>query len=172
MNASRRKDILIGAAVLLAPAVSALGARGLAERPGPRRASAAAVAQPAVDGSAASVAAVEPNEPQRRALARGAELRAAPMPASPFLKPEPPEARPERASPARPTPAGPSDPGVRLTSILQTAGGPIAVLNGAPRRVGDTAAPGWTVSEIDPHARTVVLTHTDGGRIVCRLPRG
>lgn len=71
-------------------------------------------------------------------------------------------------------PAGPMPPDASVTSIMVAQGQPMAVIDGAVRRVGDTVAPGWTVTAISRDEGSVTLTHTRGDvhRLVLRQRGG
>jgi len=75
----------------------------------------------------------------------------------------------EEAEPAREA-AGPAPvpdvvaPVVELSSIFVSRDGPIAVIAGRLRRVGDEVEPGWSLVSIDHDAGTVTLGHASGKR--------
>lgn len=54
------------------------------------------------------------------------------------------------------------DPDFLVTAVMPHASRPLAVINGRPRSIGDVIVPGWTLTSIDGHARTVTLTHSSG----------
>lgn len=56
-----------------------------------------------------------------------------------------------------------------LTSIALVSGGPLAVIDGRPRRVGDEIQDGWRIEEIDPRLRVVAVRHDRGERVVLTL---
>lgn len=56
-------------------------------------------------------------------------------------------------------------PPVSVTSILPSARNPLAIIDGKPRRVGDTLPSGWTVVSINGEDSTVSLIHTSGKRV-------
>ncbi len=66
-----------------------------------------------------------------------------------------------RARPATPE----SLPAVRVTSILPHPKNPLAIIDGKPRRVGDTLDSGWTVMSINGKDFSVSLRHTTGKEI-------
>lgn len=53
-------------------------------------------------------------------------------------------------------------PPVRVSSILPNGKTPLAVIDGKPRRVGDTLESGWTVLSINGDDFTVTLVHSSG----------
>jgi hypothetical protein len=53
-------------------------------------------------------------------------------------------------------------PDIALTSIMLTRGERIAVVQGKVRREGDSPIPGWTITQINPDAGTITLTHNTG----------
>ncbi len=53
-------------------------------------------------------------------------------------------------------------PTVRVTSILPSSRNPLAIIDGKPRRVGDTLKSGWTVVSINGDDFTVTLRHSSG----------
>lgn len=67
-------------------------------------------------------------------------------------------------APTGPTPRASHDlpTGVALTSVMKTAGGTVAVIQGKLYRVGDRITPEWTLSAIDDKARTATLLHSGG----------
>ncbi len=54
------------------------------------------------------------------------------------------------------------DPDFLVTAVMPHPSRPLAVINGRPRSIGDVVVPGWTLTAIDGHSRTVTLTHTSG----------
>ena len=48
-------------------------------------------------------------------------------------------------------------PDLKLTTVLDGRSGPIAVIDGRPRQIGQEVAPGWTLTHIDAKLRTVSL---------------
>lgn len=55
-------------------------------------------------------------------------------------------------------------PPVRVSSILPNGKTPLAIIDGKPRRVGDTLESGWTVLSINGDDFTVTLVHSSGQR--------
>jgi len=55
---------------------------------------------------------------------------------------------------------------------MKTRRGDVALINGRLRHVGEEAAPGWTVTSIDPLGRSVVLTGPEARTITVALPAG
>lgn len=49
-----------------------------------------------------------------------------------------------------------------LSSVMTSSSGAVIVLNGRLFGLHDSPAPGWTVTHIDPAARTATLTHESG----------
>jgi len=75
---------------------------------------------------------------------------------------------------------GPSDPRppiqrslpeVRVTSILPHPKNPLAIIDGKPRRIGDTLESGWTVLGINGDDFTVTLRHTSGKEVRERMKK-
>jgi hypothetical protein len=60
------------------------------------------------------------------------------------------------------SPPEPGLPALRLTSVLATRDGEFASINGRVLRIGDTVAPGWTLTAIDAPAGLVIITRYDG----------
>ena len=60
-------------------------------------------------------------------------------------------------------------PVLPLTSIMTSAGRPIAVVSGALRRVGDVVAPGWSIGAIDADKGIVEIVHETGVEHILRL---
>jgi len=56
-------------------------------------------------------------------------------------------------------------PGVNVSSILPNPRNPLAVIDGKPRRIGDTLDSGWTVISINASDFTVTLRHSTGKEI-------
>lgn len=52
-----------------------------------------------------------------------------------------------------------------MTSILPHPQNPLAVIDGKPRRIGDTLESGWTLEGISGDDFTVTLRHSSGKRI-------
>ena len=73
----------------------------------------------------------------------------------------------------RPAPAAlellPSD--VTVTSIMMGKDGPVAIIRGKRRVVGQPVAQDWTVSEIDAKGGTVTVRHTRGETKVLNIRR-
>jgi hypothetical protein len=59
-----------------------------------------------------------------------------------------------------------------LTTVMPNAPRPLAVINGRARTLGDEAAPGWIVTDIDGNTRRVVLTGPDGRAVVLGMRSG
>lgn len=55
-------------------------------------------------------------------------------------------------------------PMLKVTSIMTTSQGPIAVIEGELRKVGDVVVEGWSVLHVDPVIAAVTLQHTSGVR--------
>jgi len=75
------------------------------------------------------------------------------------------------------TPVRPKDPvfvtpDFELTSIMKTRRGDVALINGRLRHIGDEAAPGWTVSAIDPLGRAVTIDGPDARTVTIKMPTG
>ena len=62
-------------------------------------------------------------------------------------------------------------PEVRVTSVLPNPRNPLAVIDGKPRRVGETLPSGWTVLSINSDS-TVSLVHRSGAKIRVGLKKG
>ena len=63
-------------------------------------------------------------------------------------------------------------PTFEITSIMKTRSGPVALINGRLRRVGDEVAPGWTVQSINDLTRSVTLTGPDQRTQTIVMPTG
>lgn len=63
-------------------------------------------------------------------------------------------------------------PPVSITSILPSSKNPLAVIDGRPRRVGDTLESGWTVISINAEDNTISLQHSSGAKIRAGLKNG
>ncbi len=113
-----------------------------------------------------------------RALAAGAYARLAlqqPLGPSPFAMPASATATaPESSAPeAAPIPEfiDPQPSLFALTSVMASNAGAVIVLNGRLFRLNDTPAPGWTITHIDPAARTATLDHEAGRRLTLTLTK-
>jgi hypothetical protein len=62
-------------------------------------------------------------------------------------------------------------PAVTVTSILPHPRNPLAIIDGKPRRVGDTLESGWTVLSISGSDFTVTLRHSSGREIRERMKK-
>lgn len=117
------------------------------------------------DNAADAALALEPL-PAKVIAARDAAQRALaePMGASPFARGAALSSNAGDDAPA--TTSASEAPAFAVSAILaDRKGGPaIAVVNGKVRRVGDVAAPGWTVASIDAAAGEVALTGPEGQR--------
>ena len=82
----------------------------------------------------------------------------------------PPPAK-SQSRPTRPVQAQ-TLPTVSVTSILPNSRNPLAVIDGRPRRVGDTLPSGWTVISINGEDNTVTLKHSSGAEIRAGLKNG
>jgi len=73
----------------------------------------------------------------------------------------------DRPAPAEDEPAAaePETPELHLTSVMAGMRGGVCVINGAVLGVGDAAAPGWSVAEIEADARRVTLEGPGGVRV-------
>jgi len=69
-------------------------------------------------------------------------------------------------------PSEPEAPAMALTSVMAGMRGGVCIINGAALGVGDSAAPGWEIVEIDAHARRVVVEGPGGSTVtlVQRVP--
>jgi hypothetical protein len=80
------------------------------------------------------------------------------------LAPIDPVVEPTPRATQRPT--GPAElPPVRVTSILPNGKTPLAIIDGKPRRVGDTLESGWKVLSINGDDFTVTLVHSSGQKV-------
>ncbi len=93
-------------------------------------------------------------------LARAGELRAAGPASNPFYFPAEPVVSIEPAETPQRRPE-PELPDLRLSGFL-SGSSPMAIIEGRPRRTGDIVAPGWVLTSITPHERSVVLTGPGG----------
>jgi len=76
--------------------------------------------------------------------------------------------------PDAPHPQAPIPAEVRsltLGAVMSNDQGPIALIGGKVRSIGDVVIPGWTVSAIDPDARRVTLTSDDGASVTLTQTR-
>ncbi len=62
-------------------------------------------------------------------------------------------------------------PEVHVTSILPNPKNPLAIIDGKPRRIGDTLDTGWTVMSINASDFTVTLRHATGKEIRARMKK-
>lgn len=58
-----------------------------------------------------------------------------------------------------------------LSSIMSTPRGPMAVISGKPRRIGEEITPGWTLQSIDAAASSVSLHGPESARSTLWLPK-
>lgn len=74
----------------------------------------------------------------------------------------------------RPSPSAAQQPlpKVSVTSILPNPRNPLAVIDGRPRRIGETLPSGWTVISINGEDNTVTLQHSTGAEIRAGLKNG
>jgi len=70
-----------------------------------------------------------------------------------------------------PTTTARSVDSLTLSSIMSTARGPMAVIGGKVRYVGDEVAKGWTVATINPEANSVTLSGPDSVKSTLTLPK-
>mgnify|MGYP001043410942 CR=1 FL=1 len=147
---------------MLLPVVGALGGRFAFD--GPRSAAAAPGSVLQTAPIPAMAFASEINSPQRFVL------RAAELPPADSPSPIPVVSRPAlRIAPPPPVPVADEPeaelepPSVRVSSIMRSGGGAVALIDDRVRRVGDELGDGWRLTVIDPAARVVTLTHESGG---------
>lgn len=159
------------AAVFALPLMTVAFGRAVNPFSSPRPASANAV-EP-VDSSPAIASPIAPVPPEELQAIHAIELAArglGPI-GSPFPTPEQASDEPVevvvRDEPVE-RPPSITPPSIRVTSIVRGAR-PIAVIDGAIRRVGDLVDPDWMVYAIDADARTVSLGHRTGEIVVIDL---
>ena len=70
------------------------------------------------------------------------------------------------APPVRPAELPPEVRSLSLGALMVNENGPLAVVSGRVRVVGEVVAPGWTVTAIDTEARRVTITSDDGVSVV------
>lgn len=70
---------------------------------------------------------------------------------------------------AKPSPKAPEPGALRLTSVMTSAQGSVAVIDGRIRRVSDRVDDQWTVRSIDHAAGIVLLLGADGAEKTLRL---
>jgi hypothetical protein len=68
-------------------------------------------------------------------------------------------------------PDEPGAPSIHVTTIMPHPTRPLAVINGKPREIGDSVAPGWRLSGIDGKTRTVTITNPDGEEYVMEISK-
>jgi len=97
---------------------------------------------------------------------------ASPLALSPFWtnQPEAPQIHDPAFMP-EPTPAIDEPLVLRLTAVMPNGTRSLAVINGKPRRIGDTVHPGWTLAAIDGDARTATVRSQTGEQRVIALSR-
>lgn len=91
----------------------------------------------------------------------------APVVAAPTPAPTPVASAPV-AAPQQPPPA----PSFSISSIFRTAdGAALAIVHGKIRRVGDDLGNGWTLTAVDPDARTITVSHAASEPVTLSLKR-
>jgi hypothetical protein len=94
---------------------------------------------------------------------------------SPFyFEPVEPMGQPVDSSPQDPRPTQQVRvelPEVHVTSILPNPKNPLAIIDGKPRRIGDTLDTGWKVISINASDFTVTLRHDSGKEIRARMKK-
>ncbi len=160
------KSRLLGVGAILLPAVALILAKSLL--PAPASASAAQVAKKDSNLSALVI----PDDAWLRSLrGRGerAPIEGSPFPRMQLLDPDVPDAYAAMPEPDEPEAIEP-EPEVRLTTIMRSASGDVALIDGKARRVGSQVSGGWVVGEIHPETRTVTIRHeVDGREFVVQL---
>lgn len=163
-NITRSRFLGVGA--ILLPAIALVLAKSLL--PAPASARAAVASKP--DAPASSLAI--PDDAWLRSL-RGNGAREAiegsPFPRLTILDPDVPDAFASMPEPEEP-PAIEPEPEVKLTTVMRSVNGDVALIDGKAHRVGSRVSGQWVVSEIHPATRTVTIRNeTDGREFVVQL---
>lgn len=159
MNMSRAiRQRLWAAGALMAPVLVAAGVRAVLST-GP----AMTVASTGPRGGVAAPEgrAVSPEEARAERWLDGAgPARVTRSPMLHVPAPEPVHAAEPAA--AEPEPVRPGMPALALSGVVSREGQAVALINGRLRGVGEEAAPGWRIEEIDRGALRVTLRGPDG----------
>lgn len=165
-RAIRRASVI----AIIAPLLFAGAVRVIQPSPLPGPATASAEADETDDAQRSRKRAKVTDE-QREAAALLATMAAQPNVRNVFLYPKVQEQRID-VTPVRPKDPVFVTPDFELSSIMKTRRGDVALINGRLRHVGDEAAPGWTVSAIDPLGRAVTISGPDARTVTIRMPTG
>jgi hypothetical protein len=160
--------------LMMAPMLGALGLRTLSNQQVPSMASGAEISLS--KGQFVMPASPKPNA-ELRSLAETINNECQqPFGTSPMVNRAPlPSPVPTVASkvdaPVVPDATTPPIPGLTLTSIMNSKGQPIAVINGKLHRVGDALSNGFGVTSIDGEAGTVEVADSLGRHVTLSLKK-